>query len=394
MNFQCCHHILLVYKDGLERVIIMIYLNNIYMSLIVFLMTSFLITVPIIILMYRKYGYFNFKEAFSNYLFVFYLQTLYLLIVLPLPDNQYLIDHPVPLHEFVNLVPFTYINDMIQYYQNHTFSLLTFLNNMLFLQVAFNVIMFIPLGIFLKNRFNFNFRCVIIVSFLLSLFFELTQLSAVYGIYARPYRIFDVDDLFLNTLGGMIGYKLAFLFTWLFNTKCKQQVSSKVKGIQASLVAQYIIFVLDVAIYTILFSILMLPVMILFSYIGYHPVGPEYIFMYIVMSIFTYLLIFCNYLNKHKKSQTPAMRILKFKMISSYASIPASKRSMVIYMLIIFLMQLQGLLVRIESTSILLDIADTMIYGVHIYWMLLWIRRINHLRIDHRLDITIVRTDS
>ena len=43
-------------------------------------------------------------------------------------------------------------------------------------------------------------------TFLLSLFFELTQLTGLYFIYSRPYRLFDVDDLMINMLGGILGY--------------------------------------------------------------------------------------------------------------------------------------------------------------------------------------------
>lgn len=43
-------------------------------------------------------------------------------------------------------------------------------------------------------------------SFLLSLFFEMSQLTGLFGLYSKPYRIFSVDDLILNTLGGLIGF--------------------------------------------------------------------------------------------------------------------------------------------------------------------------------------------
>ena len=43
-------------------------------------------------------------------------------------------------------------------------------------------------------------------TFLLSLFFELTQLTGLNFIYSRPYRLFDVDNLMINTLGGILGY--------------------------------------------------------------------------------------------------------------------------------------------------------------------------------------------
>lgn len=64
-----------------------------------------------------------------------------------------------------------------------------------------NVFAFSPFGFFLpiiseKSR---NFFQVLILSFELSLTIELVQLAYKVG-------IFDVDDLFMNTLGGVIGY--------------------------------------------------------------------------------------------------------------------------------------------------------------------------------------------
>jgi hypothetical protein len=52
------------------------------------------------------------------------------------------------------------------------------------------------------------------ISFCLSLFFELTQVTGLYGIYNCAYRLFDIDDLFLNTLGGVIGFIIAPIFTY------------------------------------------------------------------------------------------------------------------------------------------------------------------------------------
>ncbi len=46
------------------------------------------------------------------------------------------------------------------------------------------------------------------IVFCTSLFFELTQLTGIFGIYKYAYRLFDVDDLILNTSGGIIGYYL------------------------------------------------------------------------------------------------------------------------------------------------------------------------------------------
>lgn len=65
-----------------------------------------------------------------------------------------------------------------------------------------NVLAFIPLGIFipvLMGNKLFSGVKVFLLSLLLSLGYEVTQLLTGMG-------IFDVDDLMLNTLGGLIGY--------------------------------------------------------------------------------------------------------------------------------------------------------------------------------------------
>ena len=39
-------------------------------------------------------------------------------------------------------------------------------------------------------------------------------MTGLYGIYNCAYRLFDIDDLFLNTLGGIIGFIIAPIFTY------------------------------------------------------------------------------------------------------------------------------------------------------------------------------------
>lgn len=371
----------------------MVYFSNIYTSSLIFVFTSFLITLPIILMIYRKYGYFDIKEVMTNYLFVYYLQTIFLLVLLPLPDNQYLIDHPLPLYQFVNLIPFTFVLDVIHYFEIHTFSLDALIMNSAFLQALFNIVMFIPFGIFMKNRFFKSFKFVFIASLVLSLFFELTQLSAIYGIYERPFRVFDIDDLMLNTLGGLVGYGIAPLFAWMFADRDRQRIKMTEMNTEVSIVAQYIIFLFDVMIYRVLFSLFSVVPLLLFSLLGHSSSGLEYIVMYIAMSVIVYALVFLVYVKKRRNEQTVAMRLLNYRMKSSYAHIQAFKRSFVVYVPIIFLMQLQELLERINSNSILIDCAGTVIVGVHIYWMLHWLRRVKVSWIDSHLDIKIVRSD-
>lgn len=73
--------------------------------------------------------------------------------------------------------------------------------NLFWLNVIGNICVFIPLGMFLPKLFK---RCrnlffVIVLSLELSLCVEVVQLVTRVG-------SFDVDDLLLNTIGGILGY--------------------------------------------------------------------------------------------------------------------------------------------------------------------------------------------
>ena len=72
--------------------------------------------------------------------------------------------------------------------------------------IAGNVIAFIPFGYFLPRLFKYRiqFLKAVLVSFDLSLAIEIIQLLSRVG-------SFDVDDLILNTIGGIIGYILCVI---------------------------------------------------------------------------------------------------------------------------------------------------------------------------------------
>lgn len=80
------------------------------------------------------------------------------------------------------------------------------------LQVAFNVLLTIPFGLFLRYYFRTHWIRCLLLSFGLSLSFETTQVTGIFGIFDYPYRLFDVDDLITNTAGGMLGYVAAEWF--------------------------------------------------------------------------------------------------------------------------------------------------------------------------------------
>lgn len=69
--------------------------------------------------------------------------------------------------------------------------------------------MTVPFGFFFKFFLNMKIRNVILITFLFSLIIELAQLTGLFFIYPGSYRLFDVDDLMTNTLGGFLGTVVA-----------------------------------------------------------------------------------------------------------------------------------------------------------------------------------------
>lgn len=91
--------------------------------------------------------------------------------------------------------------DFIRQYYNYG------LSQTLMINVLGNIALFIPLSIVLSSYFrSLTYQNIIFASFITSLSFELIQLSTGWG-------VFDVDDIFLNTLGGIIGIVIYHLIT-------------------------------------------------------------------------------------------------------------------------------------------------------------------------------------
>jgi glycopeptide antibiotics resistance protein len=82
-----------------------------------------------------------------------------------------------------------------------------------FQQVAMNVVLFVPLGVFVAVLWRRSFRHTVLIGFAASMLIEITQLTGNFGTAPFVYRIFDVDDLVTNTLGAALGWIAVSLVT-------------------------------------------------------------------------------------------------------------------------------------------------------------------------------------
>ena len=87
-----------------------------------------------------------------------------------------------------------------------------------FLQVAFNVVFFVPLGFLVAYRLRRGPGAALLAGLGVSLLIEVTQGTGLWGIYPCPYRLADVDDLITNTGGALIGWGIGVLVSrrWPF----------------------------------------------------------------------------------------------------------------------------------------------------------------------------------
>ncbi|WP_422659193.1 VanZ family protein [Paenibacillus sp. EC2-1] len=186
------------------------YLFPISYAFLTFPIAALLCALPILILQYRKHGYFNKIRGLLLYLFLLYLMNAFYLVILPLPSSRH--NEPMDVASYMQWIPLNFINDIVAetkvvWSQPSTYVRL--LKERALLQVVFNILLVVPFGMFVRYYLRKGWAICLAASFGLSLFFEVTQLTGIYGIYDYPYRLFDVDDLLLNTLGGMLGYAIA-----------------------------------------------------------------------------------------------------------------------------------------------------------------------------------------
>ena len=227
------------------------YLHSIQIGVLLFFIFLFLSLIPYLIVQYRRYGRINFWRFFVNFSFILYLICAYAMTIFPLPPVNEVAQMTGPKQ---NLVPFEFIHQFILYSPfriNEPSTWILALKDSTFIQPFFNLLLTLPFGFYLKYLFKRSFKQTFILSFLLTLSFELIQRSALFGLYPRPYRLFDVDDLMINTLGSLIGFGIAVIFSRFL----PDLDATKVESSRVSLSRRFIAFLVDMVLVFIIGSL-------------------------------------------------------------------------------------------------------------------------------------------
>lgn len=269
------------------------YILIIKVGLFTFPLLAFLITLPYIIKEYHKYGSVYWVRALIIYSFILYLLIAFFLVILPLPTREEVLALNTPRTQ---LIPFKFVVD---FFTKGNFESITGIINTLksnfFYVPIFNILLTIPFGIYMHYYYKLDLKKTTIATFGLSLFFEITQLTGLYFIYPRGYRLFDVDDLILNTIGGFLGYFIGnFVLKILPNRNEIDQEAFKL-GMKVSALRRCLTFMFDLIFATIVYTILVFIINKKISYI---------LFIIIYTIVVKYIL----------KGSTPAMKFFKLNM--------------------------------------------------------------------------------
>lgn len=232
-----------------------VYAVPIKAGLIIFPILAFLITIPYMIKQYHKYGSIPMLRSVIVYSFVLYLLIAWFMVILPLPKIEVVEKMTSP---WTQLIPFHFIVEIKDATNFNIFNLSTYLStlkNPAVYTVLFNFVLTLPFGVYLRYYFNRKWWEVLVMSFMLSLFFEITQISGLFGIYPRPYRLFDVDDLIVNTTGGMLGFLITTLFSKFLPSREELDSKAYDKGKYVSYPRRFIANIIDfVIVATVTFS--------------------------------------------------------------------------------------------------------------------------------------------
>lgn len=187
-----------------------VWTSNATLSLILGGLVLTVSLIPGLVWQYRRDGSMSGRRILGWCAVCLYLTALVVYTVLPLPDApaQWCASHAVG-H---NLHPLAFMDDIRR--ETAGMAPLVALRSTVVLQVVFNVLLFVPLGVVLRRYFARGILGSTLIGFATSVLIETSQYTGLFGIYPCAYRVGDVDDVLTNTLGAFLGAVVAPALLW------------------------------------------------------------------------------------------------------------------------------------------------------------------------------------
>lgn len=230
------------------------FIYDIQLGFLAFPLVALLLALPYALYQYRRFGAISVWKTFVVFTFILYCMCAVSLIVFPLPKDPSQI---VEIAQTPQLHPFHFVEQIRETTDFSWADRSTWgptLKARAAYEAYFNVLLTVPLGAYLCYLFRCRWWMALLIGMATTLLFETSQLTGLFGIYDHPYRLFDVDDLILNTTGTMLGFWLMIPLAWALpsmdevNEQARERGSSRV-----SLTRRVLAAVVDLAVLAVLF---------------------------------------------------------------------------------------------------------------------------------------------
>lgn len=170
--------------------------GNFSAAVLVWPLLSLLLSLPLLIYLYRRDGWLRLSTTFAIYASVLYLAGLVCFTLYPLPSGD---SGPGITYGIAPIFdPLNFVGDISRGGLRAVFQLL------------FNIALFVPLGFIARTLLKLELAPTLAISLTATCLIESAQLTGLFGAYPFAFRTFDVDDIICNTLGGLIGWALGF----------------------------------------------------------------------------------------------------------------------------------------------------------------------------------------
>lgn len=241
--------------------------------------------------------------------FIFYFLSALCLVLLPFPSTRDTCSLQSPDTVHTNLRLFQFIEDVLKdsgVVLTNPSTWLAITKQQAFYQAFFNFLLLMPFGVYLRYFLQERryWKRAFILSFLLTLFYEITQRTGIYGIFNCAYRIFDVDDLLLNSVGALLGFFLAPIVWALFPSH--EEVEAKAAEMEKKDIVKPISILLALVIDLFIVQVIWFIIGALTGYSG--------TFEFLVV-IALYMTIF-GFIPSMMKGATVGMKIMRFTMVN------------------------------------------------------------------------------
>ncbi|CEI49807.1 VanZ family protein [Propionibacterium freudenreichii] len=186
--------------------------NNAFVTVLVGGVAFLVLFLPYVVWSFHRFGQLSFRRIIGWAAVCVYFTGLAVYTLVPFPEDPQAFC--ASTHVGYNLHPLEFITDIRT--QTAGMGLRSALTSAVVLQVVFNVVLFVPLGVLLHRYFRRGAITSTLIGLIMSVCIETTQYTGFFGLLPCAYRVADVDDVITNTAGTLIGALIApLLLFWM-----------------------------------------------------------------------------------------------------------------------------------------------------------------------------------